>query len=82
MITIYAGKIGIEKSMPKIIDSKIFSVNNGYGFKIGKYIEMFYRNPNAAGGPDGTFFSYKGPLGKFRIDWDPAHGFHCHPPGH
>ena len=82
MITLYAGKIGIEKSMPKIIDSKIFSVNNGYGFKIGKNIEMFYRNPNAAGGPGGTFFSYKEPLGKFRIDWDPAHGFHCHPPGH
>ena len=37
---------------------------------------------NAAGGPGCTIFSYKGSLGKFRIDWDPSHGFHCHPPGH
>ncbi|OQA48534.1 MAG: tRNA(Glu)-specific nuclease WapA precursor [Firmicutes bacterium ADurb.Bin300] len=79
---LYAGKVGLEKSMPKIIESKVFSANNGYGFKLGKNIEMFYRNPNAAGGPGGTIFSYKGPLGKFRIDWDPAHSFHCHPPGH
>ncbi len=79
---IYACKISLENSMPKIIDSKVFSVNDGYGFKVGKNIEMFYRNPNAAGGLGGTIFSYKGPLGKFRIDWDPAHGFHCHPPGH
>ena len=79
---LYAGKVGLEKSMPKIIDSKVFSANNGYGFKIGKSVEMLYRNPNAAGGPGGTIFSYKGPLGKFRIDWDPAHSFHCHPPGH
>ena len=79
---LYAGKVSLEKSMPKIIESKVFSANNGYGIKLGKNIEMFYRNPNAAGGPGGTIFSYKGPLGKFRIDWDPAHGFHCHPPGH
>lgn len=78
----YAGRVGLEKSMPKIIDSKIFSANNGYGFKIGKSIEMFYKNPNAAGGTGGTIFSYKGRLGKFRIDWDPVHSFHCHPPGH
>lgn len=79
---IYAGKVGLERSMPKIVESKVFSANNGYGLKIGKNIEMLYRNPNAAGGPGGTIFSYKGPLGKFRIDWDPAHGFHSHPPGH
>ena len=42
--------------------------------------KTFYSN--AAGGLGGTIFSYNGPLGKFRIDWDPAHGFHCHPPGH
>ncbi len=80
--SIYAGKVCLEQSMPKIINSKVFSANDGYGFKVGKSIEMFYRNPKAAGGPGGTIFSYKGPLGKFRIDWDPAHGFHCHPPGH
>ena len=79
---IYAGQVCLDKSMPKIIESKVFSANNGYGFKVGKHIEMFYRNPKAAGGPGGTIFSYKGPLGKFRIDWDPAHGFHSHPPGH
>ena len=80
--SIYTGKIELDKSMPQIIKSRIFSHNNGYGFKIGKHIEMFYQNPKAAGGPGGTIFSYKGPLGKFRIDWDPAHGFHSHPPGH
>ena len=79
---LYSGKVLLEQSMPQIVESKIFSINNGYGFKVGKHIEMFYQNPNAAGGPGGTIFSYKGPLGKFRIDWDPAHGFHCHPPGH
>ena len=80
--SIYASSVAIQKSMPKAIESKIFSANNGYGVKIGNNIEMFYRNPNAAGGAGGTIFSYKGSLGKFRIDWDPAHGFHCHPPGH
>ena len=35
-----------------------------------------------AGGPGGTILSYKGRFGKFRIDWDPKHGFHTHPPGH
>ena len=79
---IYAGKVDLGKAMPKIIESKVFSANNGYGFKVGKNIEMLYRNPNAAGGPGCTIFSYKGSLGKFRIDWDPSHGFHCHPPGH
>ena len=79
---LYAGKVNLEQSMPKIVKSKIFSANDGYGFKVGKNIEMFYRNPNAAGGLGGTIFSYKGPLRKFRIDWDPTFGFHCHPPGH
>lgn len=79
---LYAGGVTLEKFMPKMIESKVFSANGGYGFKVGKNIEMLYRNPNAAGGPGGTIFSYKGPLGKFRIDWDPAHHFHCHPPGH
>ncbi len=83
---LYAGAVNLKqyvpKYMPKVIDSKIFSINNGYGFKVGKNIELLYQNPNAAGGPGGTIFSYKGSLGKFRIDWDPAHGFHCHPPGH
>ena len=79
---LYAGKVSLEQSMPQIVKSKIFSANNGYGFKVGKNIEMFYRNPNAAGGLGGTIFSYKGPLGKFRIDWDPTYGFHSHPPGH
>lgn len=79
---VYAGATIINTNMPKILDSKLFTQNNGYGIKLGKHIEMLYRNPNAAGGLGGTFFSYNGPLGKFRIDWDPTHGFHCHPPGH
>ena len=71
-----------DSSMNKIVNSKIFSHNDGYGYRIGKHIEILYRNPNASGGLGGTFFSYKGPLGKFRIDWDPAHSIHSHPPGH
>lgn len=71
------------KIMPKVVNSKLFSMNDGYGIKVGKNIEMFYQNPNAAGGPGGTFFNYKCPNGiRFRIDWDPAHGLHSHPPGH
>ena len=68
--------------MPNILNSDLFSHNGGYGFKIGKSIQLFYRNPNASGGPGGTIFSYKGFWGKFRIDWDPIHGFHTHPPSH
>ena len=82
VLSFSAGKVGLDKSMPKIVESKLFSANDGWGIKIGKKIEMFYRNPNASGGPGCTFFSYKGSLKKFRIDWDPNHGFHCHPPGH
>ena len=80
--SIYAGTTVLNANMPKVLNSKLFTQNNGYGIKIGKNIEMLYRNPNAAGGVGGTFFSYKGPLGKFRIDWDPTYGFHSHPPGH
>ena len=79
---LYAGTVGLDKAMPSIVKSKVFSANNGYGLKLGNSIEMLYRNPNAAGGLGGTIFSYKGPLGKFRIDWDPTHSFHSHPPGH
>ena len=79
---IYAGATVLNANMPKILNSPVFTQNNGYGIKLGKNIEMLYRNPNAAGGLGGTFFSYKGPLGKFRIDWDPTYGFHSHPPGH
>ena len=78
----FASTVSIANSMPKIIKSKLFSANNGYGIKIGKHIEVFYRNPNAAGGPGGTIFNYNGPLGKLRLDWDPKYGFHFHPPGH
>ena len=82
----YAGTIlanqALNQYMPKVINSKLFSFNDGYGIKIGKHIEILYRTPNSAGGPGGTIFSYKGPLGKWRLDWDPAHFFHTHPPGH
>ena len=84
--TMYAGFTGarhaINQNMPQIVNSKLFSMNDGYGLKIGKYIEILYRNPNAQGGTGGTLFSYKGPWGKIRIDWDPVHKWHMHPPGH
>jgi hypothetical protein len=75
-----------NRFVPKIIRSKIFSANDGHGLKIGKNFQMFYRNPNAKGGLGGTFFSYKDINGimkfRLRLDWDPKHGFHFHPPGH
>lgn len=87
-----ASKIA-SKAMPKVIDSKLFSANDGYGLKIGKTskvvngrttgrIEILYRYSNVKQG--GTFVSFNNSKGisKFRIDWDPAHGFHSHPPGH
>ena len=67
--SVYAAKVNLESAMPRIIKSRVFSANNGYGFRVGSHVEMFYRNPNAAGGPGGTIFSYRGPLGRFRIDW-------------
>ncbi len=68
--------------MPRIVQSKVFSGNNGYGYRIGKNTEVLYRNPNAQGGTGATLFSYKGPKWSLRVDWDPANGWHSHPPGH
>lgn len=72
----------LNAKMPEIVKSKLFNINGGYGIKIGNSIEMFYQNPNASGGMGGTILSYNGKFGKFRIDWDPTHLFHTHPPGH
>ena len=72
----------INQNMSQIVNSRLFGHNGGYGFRLGKSIELFYRNPNAKGGPGGTIISYNGFWGKFRIDWDPTHHFHSHPPGH
>ena len=36
----------------------------------------------AAGGPGLTLISIKNSIQNFRIDWDPFHGIHTHPPGH
>lgn len=66
----YAGNVSLKKSMPIIVKSKVFSINNCYGFKISKSVEMLYQNPRVAGGAGATIF------------WDPVHSFHCHPPGH
>jgi len=74
------------KIMSKIVNSKLFAGNGGYGFKIGNNIEILYQNPSFQkkyGMSGGTFFSYSARSGKnFRIDWDPLHGLHSHPPGH
>ena len=68
--------------MSKVVDSKLFGHNDGFGFKIGNKIEILYRNPSANGGPGGTFFSYKNSVSggtyRFRYDWSPAEGFHYH----
>ncbi len=62
--------------------SRLFSHNNGYGYKVGKSLEFLYQNPNARGGKGGTFVSYNGYWGKYRFDWDPANSFHTHPTRH
>ena len=57
----------------------VFDHNGGYGFTLTDRLNLLYQNPRAAGGPGGTFFAYNNPLNKkFRLDWDPAHGFHAH----
>ncbi|WP_423229849.1 RHS repeat-associated core domain-containing protein [Desnuesiella massiliensis] len=58
----------------------IFKGNGGWGFKPSKNIQALYSNPNADGGPGGTFVAYNNKLSgtKWRIDWDPAHGMHGH----
>lgn len=55
----------------------LFSARNGWGFRIGKYIEVLYQNEKKGGG---TILSYKNTLKdiKFRIDWDGIDGFHYH----
>ena len=85
---IYAGKVCLEELMPKIVNSKLFEINNGYGIKIGQtakpsygYINLFYQNPSFLkdyGIRGGTFISINNALGDclFRIDWDPVKGLH------
>ena len=85
---LYAGKVNLEKSMPKIINSKLFEINNGYGIKIGQtakasygYINLLYQNPSFTeqyGIRGGTFVSINNSNGDciFRIDWDPKDGLH------
>lgn len=55
----------------------LFEGRKGYGFKIGKYIEVLYETPRTEGG---TIFSYFNKLKgiKFRIDWDTPNGLHYH----
>ena len=57
---IYAGKVILEASMPQIIDSKVFSANNGYGLKIGKSVEILYRNPMLPADQEERFLAIKG----------------------
>lgn len=69
---------------------KLFSANNGYGFKIGKTanpnygrINLLYQNPSFEtkyGVKGGTFISTYRKNGEriFRIDWDPKDGLHIH----
>ena len=85
---LYSGKVNLENSMPKIINSKLFEINNGYGIKIGQtakasygYINLLYQNPSFTeqyGIRGGTFVSINNSKGDciFRIDWDPKDGLH------
>ncbi len=87
---IYGGGKITSHSMPKIVNSKLFSANNGYGFKIGKTanpnygrINLLYQNPSFEtkyGVKGGTFISTYRKNGEriFRIDWDPKDGLHIH----
>jgi hypothetical protein len=59
----------------KSVALKAFEGHGGYGYKIGKKMEVIYKNPKVKGG---TILSYKGKGKKFRIDWDSKHGLHYH----
>ena len=63
-----------NKVMPKVIESKVFNHNGGYGYKAGNF-EFLYREPNVKGG---TFISYESSTSKWRVSWDPSHTFHYH----
>ena len=88
LTNLYAGKVCLEKLMPRIVNSKLFDINNGYGIQIGHtdkssygYINLFYQNPSFLkdyGIRGGTFISINNKLGEciFRIDWDPVKGIH------
>jgi hypothetical protein len=64
-----------QKVLPKIVNSKLFGFNNGYGLKIGKRIESLYQNPSFQkkyGMMGGTFISIRDSNGTciFRLNWD------------
>ena len=65
---------GIQKGMPKLVKSKVFSHNGGYGFKKGNF-QFLYQEPNVGGG---AFIDYRSSTTKWRIEWDELHSFHFH----
>jgi RHS repeat-associated protein len=64
-----------ETVMSKVASKVIFKGNDGYGYKVGKKVEVMYKNPNKGGG---TLFSIKSSKSRFRLDLDPFDGFHGH----
>ena len=62
-----AGKVG-----GNLARRFLFNGNNGYGYKIGKNIELMYKTPNTNGG---TLISVRK---RFRIDYDEPKGLHGH----
>ncbi|KPU42967.1 hypothetical protein OXPF_37360 [Oxobacter pfennigii] len=69
--------VATDNKYTRIKTPIIFKGHGGRGFKPTTKTMVLYANPNAEGGPGGTFFAYKGGT-KFRIDWDPAHSLHGH----
>lgn len=69
---VYGAGFVSEKVLEALILKKVskinpFSINGGYGFKIGNSMEFMYSNPSVGGG---TIFSYQSTLGgKFRLDY-------------
>ena len=63
----------------RIVSKYIFNGNGGYGYKIGKHVEVMYKNPSK-GNPAGTLFRYNNKLKKkhYRIDFDYDYGYHQH----
>jgi hypothetical protein len=70
--------VASNNNFTRIKTPAIFKARAGWGFKTkNEKIQVLYANPEAEGGPGGTFFAYKGGI-KWRIDWDPVHSLHGH----
>ncbi|WP_238475850.1 RHS repeat-associated core domain-containing protein [Clostridium manihotivorum] len=72
------GGIGAAgSSLARASTKFVFNGRGGYGYKIGKHIEVMYKNPNVDGGTISSY-SNKAKKLKFRLDYDAIHSLHYH----